>query len=58
MGKLQRHQNIVQYFGAKDCAIMTKKDDTQVKVAYLIFEKLPNGDLYDYVSECGHFSES
>jgi len=24
----------------------------------LIFEKLPNGDLYDYVSDCGAFSES
>jgi serine/threonine protein kinase len=56
MEKLQ-HENIVRYFGSKRDAIWRKESGKEVRVCYIVFEVLPNGDLHDLVTECGFFGE-
>lgn len=55
---MQGHSNIVRYFGGSDSSTLIKGDGNSVKVCYLVFESLPNGDLYDYIADCGHFKAS
>lgn len=54
---LSTHKSIVKYYGFVPEALYYKSNGKQQRVAYLIFELLPNGDLFDQVSECGPFKE-
>lgn len=54
---LSTHKSIVKYYGFVPEAQYYKSNGKQQRVAYLIFELLPNGDMFDQVSECGPFKE-
>merc|ERR1712051_457127 len=51
------HQHVVKYFEFKENSTMIKKDGTPVQVAYIAQEMISGGELFDYVSYSGPFSE-
>ena len=51
------HPHVVKYFEFKENSTMIKKDGTPVQVAYIAQEMISGGELFDYVSYSGPFSE-
>ena len=47
---LLKYKHIVKYYGSVENATMIKKDGTHVKVAYIVLEFMPGGELFDYVA--------
>jgi len=51
------HVNIVKLYKFNDDALLIKANGKQVPVAYLAFELITHGELFDYVAFSGAFSE-
>eukprot|EP00826_Nyctotherus_ovalis_P064557 TRINITY_DN9474_c0_g1_i1.p1 TRINITY_DN9474_c0_g1~~TRINITY_DN9474_c0_g1_i1.p1 ORF type:complete len:357 (+),score=79.50 TRINITY_DN9474_c0_g1_i1:203-1273(+) len=51
------HPNIVKLHGFKESATLVKSDGKQTRVAYLAFELVECGELFDYIALSGPFSE-
>ena len=51
------HRNIVKYYEFHQNASYVRPDNTEKKVAYIAMEPVLGGELYDYISVCGPFSE-
>lgn len=51
------HSHVVKYFEFNANAVMIKKTGKRVKVAYIVQELIPGGELFDYVANSGPFTE-
>ena len=51
------HKHIVKYYEFSENSTMTKKNGVKVPVAFIAQEPVLNGDLFDYISSTGPFSD-
>ena len=52
------HPHLVKYFTFRENGVHTKISGQKKTVDYLITELVPNGELFEYVSVTGAFSEN
>lgn len=51
------HPNILRMIDYSDNAVAKRPDSKSISVAYIALEYAENGELFDYISESGRFSE-
>lgn len=48
----------MKFFESKEEALWRKKSGKQIRVAYIAMEYLPHGDIFDFITNTGSFSEA
>ena len=51
------HSNILRLIDFSEHAIAKRSDSKTMEVAYIALEYVPNGEIFDLISESGRFSE-
>lgn len=52
-----RHQSVVSFVEFHECIEYVKKNGSTYPVIAIVLELMVGGELYDYISGCGRFSE-
>jgi len=52
-----KHDNVIKIYDVKEGSTLTLKNNQTREIDYLALELAENGELFDYISETGRFSE-